>query len=121
MTSAFPNGDRPRGEPPRRNPLIPDAIAIPPEVLARHRARVLDPATAVRPATGARPYSTVYRSDTMLVPAADVRELLADPENSNEVNRHLTEIGVELRPSRDEGWAGNIRGLPDTLGVPVPL
>jgi subtilisin family serine protease len=75
----------------------------------------------VRPATGERPYSTVYRSDTMLVPAGDVRELLADPENSNEINRHLTEIGLELRPSRDEGWAGNIRGLPETLGVPVPL
>lgn len=121
MTSAFPNGDRPRDEPPRRNPLIPDAIAIPPEVLARHRARVLDPATAVRPATGGRPYSTVYRADTMLVPAADVRQLLADPENSNEINRHLTEVGLELRPSRDEDWAGNISRLPDTLGVPVPL
>jgi hypothetical protein len=121
MTSAFPNGDRPRDEPPRRNPLIPDAIAIPPEVLARHRARVLDPATAVRPATGVRPYSTVYRADTMLVPAADVRQLLADPENSNEINRHLNEIGLELRPSHDEDWSGNIGRLPDTLGVPVPL
>ena len=119
MTSAFPNGDRPSGEPPRRNPLIPDAIAIPPEVLARHRARVLDPATAIRPASGVRPYSTVYRSDTMLVPAGDVQSLL--PDNDGEVNRHLREIGLELRPSREEDWQGNVGRLPADLGVPVPL
>lgn len=120
MTSAFPNGDRPRDEPPRRNPLIPDAIAIPPEILARHRARVLDPATAVRPATGERPYSTVYRSETMLVPAGDVPSLLPGPDQ-NEVNRHLAEIGLELRPSQDEDWQNNVRRLPPDLGVPVPL
>lgn len=119
MTSAFPNGDRPRDEQPRRNPLIPDAIAIPPEVLARHRARVLDPATAVRPASGERPYSTVYRSETMLVPAGDVQSLL--PENSGEANRHLAEIGLELRPPREEDWQGNVGRLPAELGVPVPL
>jgi subtilisin family serine protease len=121
MTSAFPNGDRPSGGSSRRNPLIPDAIAIPPEVLARHRARVLDPATAVRPASGPRPYSTVYRADTMLVPAGDVQGLLPDPDQSNEVNRHLAEIGLELRPSREEGWQGNVTRLPADLGVPVPL
>jgi subtilisin family serine protease len=121
MTSAFPNGDRPRGELPRRNPLIPDAIAIPPEVLARHRARVLDPATAVRPKSGERPYSTVYRSETMLVPAGDVHGLLPDPDQSNDVNRHLAEIGLELRPPREEDWQGNVGRLPADLGVAVPL
>jgi subtilisin family serine protease len=121
MTSAFPNGDRPSDGSSRRNPLIPDAIAIPPEVLARHRARVLDPATAVRPATGVRPYSTVYRADTMLVPAGDVQGLLPNPDESNDVNRHLAEIGLELRPSREEGWQGNVGRLPADLGVPVPL
>lgn len=119
MTSAFPNGDGPRDESSRRNPLIPDAIAIPPEVLARHRARVLDPATAVRPDSGARPYSTVYRADTMLVPAGDVQSLL--PDDSGEINRHLGEIGLELRPSREEDWQGNVGRLPADLGVPVPL
>ncbi|MGB3439728.1 MAG: S8 family serine peptidase [Actinophytocola sp.] len=120
MTAAFPNGDRPRGEPPRRNPLIPDAIAIPPEILARHRARVLDPAVAVRPSTGERPYSTVYRSETLLVPAGDVPSLLPGPDQS-EINRHLAEIGLELRPSTDENWQSNVGRLPPDLGVPVPL
>jgi len=120
MTSAFPNGDRPRDEPPRRNPLIPDAIAIPPEILARHRARILDPATAVRPENGDRPYSTVYRSETMLVPAGDVQSLLPGPDQ-NEVNRHLAEIGLELRPPQEEDWQSNVRRLPPDLGVAVPI
>jgi hypothetical protein len=124
MTGAFPNGDRTQDGQSRRN-LIPDAIAIPPEVLARHRARVLDPATAVRAQDGARPYSTVYRTDTLLVPAGDVRSLRLRAEegdkDGDEVNRALDDMGVELRPSTDPGWQDNIGRLPANLGVPVPL
>jgi hypothetical protein len=119
MTSAFPNGDRPGGGL-RRNPLIPDAIAVPAEVLARHRARVLDPATAVRPESGERPHSTVYRSDTLLVPAGDIPALLPD-DDSSEVNRQLGEIGLALRPSREQTWQRDARAFPPELGVPVPL
>ena len=121
MTSAFPNGDGEQTRPKRK--LIPDAIAIPAEILARHRARVLDPATAVRPQDGTRPMSTVYRTDTMLVPAGDIRELHPDPEGNvqGEVNSWLARIGLELRPSTDEAWNETINNLPPKVGVPVPL
>ena len=123
MTGAFQNGDRRRMRPPKRNPLIPDAIAIPPEILARHRMRVLDPATAVRPKDGTRPFSTVYRADTLLVPAGEVQSLLPTPDenNQNEVNRELGELGLELRPGAEEDWQGAVGRLPANLGVPVPL
>jgi hypothetical protein len=119
MTSAFRSGNGEPLPPPRRGHLLPDAIAIPAEILARHRARVLDPANAVRPKDGTRPMSTVYRSDTLLVPAGDVPALFPDPEGTdqNEINRELGRIGLELRPSTDENWDG----LPAKLGVPVPL
>ncbi len=123
MTGAFQNGDRRQDGRPKRNPLIPDAIAIPPEILARHRMRVLDPATAVRPKDGTRPFSTVYRTDTLLVPAGEVESLLPTPDENtqNEINRELGELGLELRPSAEEGWQGAVGRLPANLGVPVPL
>lgn len=122
MTSAFPNGDGEQDPRPKRK-LIPDAIAIPAEILARHRARVLDPATAVRPQDGTRPMSTVYRTDTMLVPAGDIRELQPDPEGNvqGEINSWLARIGLELRPSTDEDWNQVVDNLPPKTGVPVPL
>jgi len=123
MTGAFQNGDRRQDGRPKRNPLIPDAIAIPPEILARHRMRVLDPATAVRPKDGTRPFSTVYRTDTLLVPAGEVESLLPNPDENtqNEINRELGELGLELRPSTEESWQGAVGRLPANLGVPIPL
>ena len=103
--------------------MIPDAIAIPPEILARHRARVLDPATAVRHRTASGRCPPSYRADTLLVPAGDVpgRCCPARTNDQNEVNKALGELGLELRPSRDEAAGTASARLPDELGVPVPL
>jgi subtilisin family serine protease len=101
-----------------------DTTTIPAEILTRHRARVLDPATAIRPLDGTWPLSTVYRSNVLLVPAADARALRPDAEGEvprTEINEVLGRIGYELRAPRDESWNGVVNGLPDTVGVPVPL
>jgi subtilisin family serine protease len=125
MTSAFPAGNgRKHHQPPKeRRRLMPDAITVPAEILARHRARVLDPGSAVRSKDGTRPMSTVYRCDTMLVPAGEVRALQHDPEGNNPegINGWLRRIGLRLRPPADEDWNNNVDRLPPKLGVPVPL
>jgi Subtilase family len=124
MTSASHsgNGRKNQSKPPRH--LMPDAITIPAEILTRHRARVLDPTTAVKTKDGKWPLSTVYRSDVMLVPAGDARRLRdyrgkAKPEE--DINGVLGRIGLELRPPRDDDWNSVVDGLPENVGVPVPL
>jgi hypothetical protein len=100
-------------------PSFPDVISFPPETLARHRARTLEPPTAMRAHDGTWPLSTAYRADSLLLPARDALSLL--PEEPNEYNRALEPIGVELRPSRDEAWLHNLRGVHPDLPVPVQL
>ncbi|MFL6118574.1 S8 family peptidase [Actinophytocola sp.] len=124
MTSAphGGNGSIHQPQPPRQ--LMPDAITLPAEILTRHRARVLDPTTAVKPRDGKWPLSTVYRSDVMLVPAGDARELRKNGERAvpgEDINGVLGRIGLELRPPRDDGWNGVVDRLPADVGVPVPL
>lgn len=130
MTSASHHGnDRGNGSPwrPKQRHLMPDAITIPAEILTRHRARVLDPTTAVKPVDGVWPLSTTYRSDVMLVPAGDARKLPTRsdkerrPEQENEINDVLARINYELRRPADEGWNAVVNRLPDNVGVPVPL
>src|SRR3954471_2281760 len=123
MTSASHHGNGSTQPRPKRQ-LMPDAIAIPAEILTRHRARVLDPATTVRTKDGVWPLSTAYRSDVMLVPAGDARKLRADSKRRPEpddINGVLARIDYELRPPQDEGWQSVVNRLPDNVGVPVPL
>lgn len=129
MTSASHHGhDRGNGDGgrPKQRHLMPDAITIPAEILTRHRARVLDPTTAVKPQDGEWPLSTAYRSDVLLVPAGDARTLPIDGERQarqpeNELNAVLGRINYELRRPADEGWNRVVNRLPDNVGVPVPL
>ncbi|HEX6354339.1 S8/S53 family peptidase [Actinophytocola sp.] len=123
MTSAYPNGDSARDSQDVSQPkqsLFPDAIAIPPEVLARHRALVLDPATAARTKRGNRPISTVYRADSMLIPLREVQSLVPRPGqvSRSEINNELAKIGLQLRPRPEQEV---IDGAPPELGVSVPL
>jgi subtilase family protein len=126
MTSASHHGNGDGSSQPRpKRQLMPDAITIPPEILTRHRARVLDPTTAVRSQDGTWPLSTVYRSDVLLVPAGDARKLQPGSKRRSEpdddINGVLARIDYELRPPRDEGWQSVVDRLPDDVGVPVPL
>src|SRR6266496_3863986 len=131
MTSASHRGNGSKKRSTSRT-LMPDAITIPAEILTRHRARVLDPTTAVKPADGTWPLSSAYQSNVLLVPAGDARRLRHDqkarqagrphePSPCDAINDVLGQIGYELRPPADEGWNKVVDGLPETVGVPVPL
>lgn len=120
MISASSNGgpgspDRPSD----RSTRFPDVISLPLGTLARHRARLLEPSTAVRAHDGSWPLSTAYRADSLLLPAREAQGLL--PEEPNDYNRALEALGVELRPSGDEGWRDSVRRVHPDLPVPVPL
>ena len=114
MTSA--TGDT---APDRPDVRFPEVVSLPPQVLARHRARMLEPPTALRTPDGAWPLSTAYRADSLLVPAADARNMT--PGERNEYTEVLEPIGVELRPSGDERWQQNLRDAHPDLPVPVQL
>ena len=108
-----------------RRRVIPDVITVPPEILSRHRARVLDPMTAARPQDGTWPLSTAYRSHVLLVPAGDARKMRPGHERTvppeDDVNGALGRVNLRLRPPRDEAWFGVVNRLPDHVAVPVPL
>ena len=72
----------------------PGLITLPPEVLQRHGARVLDPETAVAVAGFRPPRSTVYRARTLLVPL----ELQQEPTVGH-MNAVLRGVGVEPHAS----------------------
>ena len=70
----------------------------PRQLLDRHGARVLDPATAVVAAGQPVPRTTVYRPGTFLLP----NRYLRDQENLAAINRVLARIGVYAVPA-DQG------------------
>lgn len=116
MTSASPTGGDVSPERPNR---IPEVINLAPETLVRHRARLLEPPTALRAPDGSWPLSTAYRADSLLLPARVAQNLV--PDQPNDYNRALEPLGVELRPSGDEGWRENLRRVDPELPVPVQL
>jgi subtilisin family serine protease len=113
MTSASPNG-KPTDCGPDRSTIFPDVVSLPPDVLTRHRVRLLDPSTAVRTAEGHWPLSTAYRADRLLLPASEVPGLIDD---QNEYNKALDRLDVALVPSRQE----SLHKVHPDLPVPVPL
>lgn len=108
MTRASQN-DRPD-----RSTIFPEVVSLPPEVLTRHRVRLLDPSTAVRAADGSWPLSTAYRADRLLVPAGEVPGLI---DERNEYNAALEPLDVALAPTKEE----IARGVHPDLPVPVTL
>ncbi|MPZ80306.1 MAG: S8 family serine peptidase [Actinophytocola sp.] len=120
MTSASSNGgagtpDRPSD----RGTRFPEVISLAPGTLARHRARLLEPSTAVRAHDGTWPLPTAYRADSLLLPVREAQTLL--PEEPNDYNTALEGLGVELRPPDNGGWREHLSRLHPDLPVPVPL
>jgi len=72
----------------------PALISLPPEVLQRHGAQILDAATAVAVAGYPKPRSTVYRARTLLVPTD-----LQHEQTVGTINGILREVGMELHPA----------------------
>jgi len=70
MTSASSTG---AAVPPERPNRFPEVFSPTPETLARHRARVLDPPTALRAPDGSWPLTTAYRADSLLLPAREAQ------------------------------------------------
>jgi subtilisin family serine protease len=86
-------------------------VALPPEVLQRHGAVVLDPGTAaaVKPHSSPRP--TVYRTKGLLIPAG----LARNPHFLHEAAEVLARVGMGLVvPTADDR---RDRGVPERLSV----
>jgi hypothetical protein len=118
MDTASPNGHRSPGEGTDvQAERLPELVTCSPNVLVRHRSRLLDPATAVRSPGTARPEPTVYRADTLLVP---LRQAL-DAEAIARYNKALDPLGVELDVvlPRSERWAEAIASFSKELPIPV--
>lgn len=117
MTWFFPPRRQRDGAGPDHDDSAPGLISLPPEVLQRHGARVLDPEAAVAVSGYAPPRSTVYRARTLLVP----RELQQDP-TIGLINTVLGGVGMKLLPTAsghqtDHGNADTMRLLAE---VPRP-
>src|SRR3954465_10205993 len=72
-------GSRPAPGRPTYTPVADPVLAVPPPILSRYGARILDPATAVKVAGQGEVRSTVYISDKLIVGGAandDTREAL---------------------------------------------
>jgi hypothetical protein len=98
---------------------LPEMVTCPAEVLVRHRARLLDPSTAVRSANASRPEPTVYRADTLLVPLRQAR----DPEIIARYNKAIDPLGAELYavfPDSDR-WRKAVREFHQDFAVPVAM
>jgi hypothetical protein len=79
----------------------PGLIGLPPALLQRHGAKLLDPETAVAVHGYPPPRPTVYRARTLLVPGD-----LQTPAAVRAINAILARVGIRLipsRPSRDSG------------------
>ena len=109
------NGDRAITHQPR----LPEALSLPVEVLLRHRARGLDPSTAITVAGQRRPETTAYRSDTLLMPLRDARS----PETISRYNKELARLDAELRPvfPSTPAWLDALDTLHQDTPVPVLL
>jgi ElaB/YqjD/DUF883 family membrane-anchored ribosome-binding protein len=96
---------------------LPEMVNFPPSVLVRHRARVLDPSTAVRTAGTTRPEPTAYRADTLLIP---LRQAL-DPETIARYNKALDALGVELDVvlPKSERWREAVKTFKQDVAIPV--
>ena len=100
-----------RGRPSRQ----PDLSAFPPAVLARHGARVLDPAKAVRASGTAAPEPTVYRYGTLLVPADQL-----STEGNAALDRVLAPLGLRtVPPAALPSDPPALRSLPRPVGLAV--
>ncbi len=107
----------------RDDDAAPGLINLPPAMLLRHGARVLDPGTAVVVDGYPPPQSTVYRAKTLLVPGN-----LHGQEPIRALNKILGRIGVNLVSSvpgtgRKHGQGNSIDVLPQLprTAVLVPV
>ena len=75
----------------------PGLLGLPPALLERHGARVLDPGRAAMVDGYPRPRATVYRTMTLLVPD----DLVRDVDFIANVNGVLGLVGMELVPPGD--------------------
>ncbi|GAB3135996.1 S8 family serine peptidase [Amycolatopsis stemonae] len=86
----------------------------PRQVLDRHGARVLDPATSVVAAGQPVPRATVYRPGTFLIPDRYLR----DQETLAAINRVLARIGVFATPA-DRGDSKGLERVRELGTLPV--
>ncbi|MEV4801673.1 S8/S53 family peptidase [Nonomuraea sp. NPDC049421] len=93
-------------------------ITLPRELLDRHGAKVLDPWAVGLDPGEARPDSTVYRADVLLVPG----QLLAVREATDWIDEALSTVGLKLSPesvgrARDRDFGDRTVWLPAVLEI----
>ncbi|HEU0086685.1 MAG TPA: S8/S53 family peptidase [Pseudonocardiaceae bacterium] len=96
-----------------------DPPPLPPEVLARHNARVLNPVTAARLPGSPPPRSTVYVADRLLVPAEAM-----DSPAFEMLREHASSAGLAVVPDEQALRFGGFLAAADTgtpYAVPVRL
>src|SRR3954451_1809744 len=97
--------------PGRSAPLSNDpVVVVPPEVLAKYKARVLDPSTAVKVAGQGEVRSTLYLSDKLIVGGAaneDTRQALTQAAES----KGLVLVPPIVHQRRREQLTSHARGL----------
>jgi hypothetical protein len=121
-----PDGERPKPAFDRdlaaRRPLVTSqerigsmadpVISVPPEILARYNARVLEPSTSAKVRNGSPTRSTVYIADTLLM-----REPITDAENTP-LGDALADAGLSfLDTGEDDSRREGMIGLARHAGV----
>jgi len=110
--------------PDRDDDQAPGLIGLPPALLHRHGARVLDPGKAALLSGDEPPRPTVYRARTLLVPDF----VLRDEDVRRTITGVLADIGIDLitpEPDRDDRF--DLPQLPHTavlaprLNHPTPV
>src|SRR5580704_12853214 len=90
----------------------PGLISLPPELLQRHGAQVLDPGKAALLSGDQPPRPTVYRARTLLIPD----DVIQNDDLIDAAGEILTRIGLELRlPRGDLGFGRGDREIFDVL------
>lgn len=87
------------------------------QLLDRHGARVLDPATAFNVSGRPAPRSTVFRPGVLLIP----NKYLQDPAALEAINRVLAEVAMIAVPAEQRGDGGETRQARQAQFPDLPL
>lgn len=116
MAIVFRGGREHDGAREGERPPQHDPVALPPQVLNRHGARILEPSKASMYPGAPTPRSTIYRSAVLQVPDS----LLRQPQTIQELNGVLARVGYRLAVERVPALADMAPGLFESRAKGLP-